>query len=67
MIPEADIWRSALAMQRRNEDDAMLEAAARADKLLEDGDLGAAATWHRIFNAIGMLQAKAPAESEKVH
>jgi hypothetical protein len=43
------------------------DAAARADQLLEDGEPVAAATWHRILNAIERLQAKAPAEGEKVH
>ena len=37
----------------------------RADQLPEDSL--AAATWHRILNAIERLQAKAPAEGEKVH
>ena len=44
----------------------MLEAAARADKLQEDGDWQGALTWHRILDAIHRLQAKAPAEGEKV-
>jgi hypothetical protein len=44
-----------------------LEAAARADKLQEDGDCQGAVTWHRILDAIDRLQAKAPAEGEKVH
>jgi hypothetical protein len=51
VISEADIWRSALAMVRRYGDDALLEAAARADQLLEDGEPVAAATWHRILDA----------------
>ena len=67
MIPEAEVWRAALAMVRRYAADAMLEAAARADQLLEDGDWQAAATWHRILDAIERFQAKAPAEGEKVH
>jgi hypothetical protein len=65
MIPECEIWRAALAMVRRCKDDAMLEAAARADQLLEDGNTLAAANWHRIPDAIERLQVKAPAE--KVH
>jgi len=36
LIPEADIWRAALAMLKRYGADAMLEAAARADQLLGD-------------------------------
>ena len=54
-------------MVKRYGADAMLEAAARAAQLLEDGDLVAAANWHRILSAIEQLQAKAPAEGEKVH
>jgi hypothetical protein len=34
-----------------------------AGQLLDEGDLA----WHRILNAIERLQAKAPAEGEKVH
>jgi hypothetical protein len=65
MIPDADIWRAALAMVRRYAADAMIEAAARADQLLEDGDWQAAATWHRILDAIERLQA--PADGQTVH
>jgi hypothetical protein len=52
---------------KRDGDDAMLEASQRADQLLEEGDMAGAETWHRILNAIERLQAKAPAEGEKVH
>jgi len=45
----------------------MLEAAARADKLRDQGDIAGAETWHQILNAIERLQAQAPAEGEKVH
>ena len=31
MIPDLDIWRAAMAIVKRYGDDAMLEAAARAD------------------------------------
>jgi hypothetical protein len=67
MIPGRYIWAAAMAIVKRYGDDAMLEAAARADKLLEDGDSLGAETWHRILDAIERLQAKAPAEEEKVH
>jgi hypothetical protein len=40
----------------------MLEAAERADQLLDEGDTAGAETWHRILNAIERLQAKAPGE-----
>ena len=48
-------------------DDATMEAAERADQLLDEGDMAGAETWHWILNAIERLQAKAPAEGEKVH
>ena len=66
VIPDADIWRAALLMLKRYKDDAMIETAKRADQL-DEGDLAGAETWHRILNAIERLQAKAPAEGEKVH
>jgi hypothetical protein len=30
-------------------------------------DMAGAGTWHRILNAIERLQAKAPADGDKVH
>ena len=67
MLPESDIWAAALAMVKRYGAHAMLEAAARADKLRDEGDMAGAETWHRILNAIERLQAQAPMEGEKVH
>ena len=37
MIPEADVWTHALLIVKRYGDDAMLEAAERADQLLDGG------------------------------
>ena len=59
--------RAALLVVKRYGDDAMLEAAARADQLMEDGDMAGCTTWQRIANAIERLQAQTPAEGEKVH
>jgi hypothetical protein len=67
VIPDRDIWAAALLMVKRFGDDAMLEAAARADELLENGDMIGSETWHRILEAIEGLQAKAPADGEGVH
>ena len=47
MIDDRDVWAAALLMVKRYGADAMLEAAARADQLLADGDPLGAATWHR--------------------
>jgi hypothetical protein len=65
MNPEINIWRG--AMVKCDGDKAMIEVAARADRLFEDGDWHGAAEWHRILNAIECLQAKAPDDGEAVH
>jgi hypothetical protein len=66
MISDREIWQCALLMAKRYKADAMLEAAARAGQLHEDGDMAGASVWHRILNAIERLQATKPAEGEKV-
>jgi hypothetical protein len=67
VIPDRDVWAAAVLMVKRYGDDALLEAAERADQPLDEGDMVGAETWHRILNAIERLRAKAPAEGEKVH
>jgi hypothetical protein len=67
MISDRDIWAAALLIAKRYGDDAMLEAAERADQVQEDGDWQGAITGHRILDCIERIQAKAPAEGEKVH
>ena len=66
MIPR-NVWAAALLMVKRYGDDAMLEAAQKADQMLDEGDMAGAETWHRILNAIERLQAQKPAEGEGVH
>jgi hypothetical protein len=67
MISDHDVWHAALAMVKRYREDAVSEAAARADQHTEDGDWAAANTWHRILDAIERLQARVPADAESVH
>jgi hypothetical protein len=62
-----DIWRAALLMVKRYGADAVLEAAARAEQLMDDGDMAGCTTWQRILDAIERLQAQRPAEGEPVH
>ena len=38
MISDRDVWQAALLIVKRYGDDAILEAADRADQLLEEGD-----------------------------
>jgi hypothetical protein len=47
-------------MVKRYGDDVMLDAAARTDKLLDQGDMTGCEVWHWILNAIERLQAKTP-------
>ena len=66
-MTDAEIWRAAMAIVTRYADDAALEASARADQFQKAGDYQSAIAWHRILDTIERLQAKAPAEWEKVH
>jgi len=60
VIPEIDIWRAAILMQKRFGDDAELESARRADELWESGDIAGAAVWRRIIDAVGQLANTTP-------
>ncbi len=65
MIGEADIWRSAAQIIKRYGEDAPLEAAPleaamRADAMLEAGDLDGQAVWKRIKKAAAELLRERP-------
>jgi hypothetical protein len=66
MISEREIWLAAKAMIQRYGSNAEMEAAERADELLEKGDMEGAAAWKRIMVAIEQLQAEKPAPGETV-
>ena len=59
MISDLDIWRAANLLIRRHGEDAEIEAAKRADQMLERGDLDGQVVWKRIRRAIVELQAPA--------
>ena len=65
MIAEIDIWRSANLMVREHGEDAALEAAQRADAMLERGDVDGCAVWKRILRAIEELQRDVPNSGER--
>ena len=67
MIPDLDIYRSAQVLVKQHGDDAPLEAAMRADAMLETGDLNGYATWRRILRAVEELQGQEPRSGEVVH
>jgi len=47
--------------------DAPLEAAARADAMLEKGDMDGCAVWKRILNAVEEILRQEPAEGERMN
>ncbi len=51
MIPDLDIYRSAQVLVKRHGEDAPIEAAMRADAMLDKGDLYGYAVWKRIVKA----------------
>jgi hypothetical protein len=57
MISDLDIWRAANLLIRRHGADAEIEAAQRADLMLERGDIEGQLVWMRIRRAIAQLQA----------
>ena len=67
MIPDIDIFRSASLLVKQHGQDAPIEAAMRADAMLDKGDLDGYATWKRILRAIEELQETDPKPDEAVH
>ena len=67
MTSDLEIYRSAKLLIDRHGDDAVIEAAMMADKMLEQGDLDGLATWNRILRAIEELRAGKRPEGEKLH
>jgi hypothetical protein len=67
MTSDLDIWRSANLLVKQHGQDAPIEAAMKADAMLEAGDLDGAATWKRILRAIEELQGSEPKPGEAVH
>ncbi len=67
MIPDIDIYRVANLLVKRHGQDASIEAAMRADAMLDKGDLDGYAAWKRILRAVEELQGTAPQPGEAVH
>ncbi len=67
MTPDLDIYRSAQVLVKQHGDDAPIEAALRADALLDKGDLDGYAVWKRILRAVDELQGTQPKSGEAVH
>jgi hypothetical protein len=55
--PDIDLWLAASLLIERHGDGAELQAAQRADEMLERGDLEEREVWLRIRRAVVELQA----------
>ncbi len=58
MTSDLDIYRPANALMKRHGEDAPIEAAIRADAMLEKGDLDGCAVWKRILRAVEELRSE---------
>ena len=67
MIPDLDIFRSANVLVKQHGQDAPIQAAMRADELLEAGDLEGCEVWKRIMRAVEELQRTKPVPDIAVH
>ncbi len=65
MTSDLDIYRCAHLLIERHGDDAPIEAAMRADALMDAGDMDGRAVWLKIVKAIEeLLSEERPAEAE---
>ena len=67
MTSDLDIYRSANELIKQHGDAADIEAAMRADELMEAGDMEGVTVWKMILNAIKELLAKERPGEAKVH
>ena len=68
MTSDLDIYRSANELIEQHGDAADIEAAMRADELMEAGDMEGVAVWKMILKAIKeLLDTTSPGDQSAVH
>ncbi len=67
MTSDLDIYRTANVLIREHGEDADLEAAMRADVMLEKGCLDGQRVWKRVLAAVKKIQREEPEEGEAVN
>ncbi len=67
MIPDLDIYRSANVLVEQHTEDAPIEAAMRADAMLEKGDLDGYAAWKRVLEAVKVMLRVEPEDGARVN
>ena len=65
MTSDLDVYRSAHDLIQQHGEGAAIQAAMKADAMLDKGDLDSAAVWRQIVAAINELQRKEPAVGER--
>ncbi len=67
MVPNLDIYRSANVLVKQHGQDAPIEAAMRADAMLDKGDLEGYTVWKRILRAVEELQREIATAGDQIH
>ena len=67
MTSNLDIYRTANVLIREHGEDAALEAAQRADAMLEKGSVDGQRVWKRVLAAVMEIQRKELREGEAVN
>jgi hypothetical protein len=67
MTSDLDIYRTASVLIREHGEDAALEAAMRADAMLEKGSLDGQRVWKRVLAAVKEIQRQELREGEAVN
>ncbi len=67
MTSDLDIYRTATVLIREHGKDATLEAAQRADAMLEKGCLDGLRVWKRVLAAVKEIQRQELREGKAVH
>ena len=66
MIPDLDIYRNANLLVKQHGRDAPIEAATRADAMLEKGDVDGYSVWRRVLRAVEEMQGTEPGYGARV-
>ncbi len=67
MTSDLDIYRTANVLVKHYGEDAALEAAQRADIMLEKGAIDGQRVWKRVLAAVEEIQREVPEEGEAVN
>ena len=67
MTSNLDIYRTASVLIREHGEDASLEAAQRADAMLDRGSVDGQRVWKRVLAAVREIQRQEPREGEAVN